>query len=94
MYQVYQLEDNASNISSLLSSGPKRKVKCYNWYFIIRQVFYTEEYVQIRKTYNNEVCIKGSTFNKFEIDYYGKLEKIIELQYYSKQNKIFLFKCY
>ena len=84
MYQVYQLGENASIISSLLSVGPERKVKCYNGYFIIRQVFYTKEYGQIRKTYNNE----------FEIDYYGKLEEAIELQYYNKQNKIFLFKCY
>jgi Na+-transporting NADH:ubiquinone oxidoreductase subunit NqrF len=84
MYQVYQLGENASIISSLLSSGPERKVKCYNGHFIIRQVFYTEEYGQIRKTYNNE----------FEIDYYKKLEEAIELQYYNKQNKIFLFKCY
>jgi hypothetical protein len=94
MCQVYQLGENASIISSLLSLGLERKVMCYNGYFIIRQVFYTKEYGQIRKTYNNEVYIKGSTFNKFKIDYYKKLEEVIELQYYSKQNKIFLFKCY
>jgi hypothetical protein len=38
---------------SLLSLGPKRKVKCYN----------------------SSVCIKGSTFNEYKVDYYGRLGK-------------------
>jgi hypothetical protein len=29
--------------------------------------------------HNNEVCVKRSTSNEFEVDYYGKLEKVIEL---------------
>ena len=57
-------------------------------------MFHTKEYGQNRKTYNNEVCIKGLTFNEFEVDYYGKLEEVIELQYHSEQNRVFLFKCY
>jgi len=47
-------------------------------------VFYIEKYEQGRKTYNNRVCVKGSTSNEFEVDYYEKLEKVIELQYYSE----------
>jgi len=31
---------------------------------------------------------------EFEVDYYGKLEKVVELQYHSEHNKVFLFKCY
>ena len=57
-------------------------------------MFHTKEYGQNRKTYNNEVCIKGLTFNEFEVNYYGKLEEVIELQYHSEQNRVFLFKCY
>ena len=34
MYRVYQLEENASVTLNLLSLSPKRKVKCYNEYFI------------------------------------------------------------
>jgi len=79
---------------SLLSLGPKRKVKCYNGYFVNGYVFYTEEYGYGGKTYNNGVCIKGSTFNEFEVDYCGRLEEVIELQYHSEQNRVFLFKCY
>jgi len=45
-------------------------------------------------TYNNEVCVKWSSFNEFGIDYYGKLEKVIELQYHNKHNTKFVFKCY
>jgi len=46
------------------------------------------------KTYNNDVCIKGSTSSEFEVDYHGRLEEVIELQYHSEQNRVFLFKCY
>jgi hypothetical protein len=79
---------------SLLCLGPERKVKCYNGYFVNEYVFHTEEYRNGRRTYNNGVCIKGSTSSEFEFDYYGRLEEVIELQYHSKQNRVFLFKCY
>jgi hypothetical protein len=79
---------------SLLCLGPKRKVKCYNEYFVNGYVFHTEEYGHGRKTYNNGVCIKGSTSSEFEVDYYGRLKEVIEMQYHSEQNRVFLFKCY
>ena len=60
---------------SLLSSGSKRKVKCCNGYFVNGYVFHTEEYGHGRKTYNNCVCIKGSTLSEFEVDYYGRLDE-------------------
>jgi hypothetical protein len=40
-------------------------------------VFYTEDYGEGWNSYNNEVCVKKSTF--FEVDYYHKLEEAIEL---------------
>jgi len=70
---------NAAISPSLLSLGPKRKVKCYNMYFFNGYVFHTEEYGYRIKTYNNGVCIKGSTSSEFEVDYY---------------DRVFLFKCY
>jgi len=57
-------------------------------------VFHTEEYGHGRKTYNNGVCVKGSTSSELEVDYCGRLEEVVELQYYSEQNIVFLFKCY
>jgi hypothetical protein len=72
------MRKNASVSLSLLSLGPKRKVKCYNEYFINGYVFHTEEYEHGRKTYNSGVCVKGSTCNEFEVDYYGKLEEVVE----------------
>ena len=78
---------------SLLSLSPERKVQCYNEYFVNGYVFHTEEYGHGRKTYNNDICIKGSTSSEFEVDYYSILEEVIE-QYHSEQNKVFLFKCY
>jgi len=79
---------------SSLSLGPERKVKCYNKYFVNGYVFHTKEYGHVRKTYNNGVCVKGSTYSEFEVDYYGKLEEVVESQYHSEQNRVFLFKCY
>ena len=46
-------------------------------------------YGQSRKTDNNMVCFKESTFNEFEADLYEKLKEIIELQYDSKHNSAF-----
>ena len=57
-------------------------------------VFHTEEYGHGRKTYNNGVCVKGSTSSELEVDYYGRLEEVIKLQYHSEHNRVFLFKCY
>ena len=58
-------------------------------YFINGHMFHTEEYKNGGKTYDSGVATKGSTFNEFEVDYYGKLEKVIELQYHSEQNIVF-----
>jgi len=55
------MERNASVSFSLLSLGLERKVKCYNGYFANEYVFHTKEYRHERKTYNNGVCVKGST---------------------------------
>ena len=79
MYQVYQLEVNVNVILNLLSLGLERKAKCYNGYFVNKHMFHIEVYDHDRKTYNNGVCVKGLNFNEFEVNYYGKLEKVIEL---------------
>jgi len=79
---------------SSLSLGPERKVKCYNGYFVNGYVFHTEEYGHGKKTYNNGVCVKGSTSSELEVEYYGRLEEVVKLQYHSEQNRVFLFKCY
>jgi hypothetical protein len=78
------MECNVVISLSLQSLDPERKVKCYNGYFINGYVFHTEEYRHGGKAYNNDVCIKGLTSSKFEVNYYGKLEEVIELQYYSE----------
>jgi hypothetical protein len=92
MYHVYQLRE--SGCLNLLCLGLKRKVKWNKWYLFNGYVFHIEEYGQGRKTYNSRVCVKGSTSNEFDVNYYKKLEEVIETQYYSEHNKVFLFKCY
>jgi hypothetical protein len=94
IYKVYQMGRSACILLSSLSLGPERKVKCYNGYFVNGYVFHIEEYGHGRKTYNNSVSVKGSTCSEFEVDYNGKLEKVIKLQYHNEQNIVFLFKCY
>jgi hypothetical protein len=64
---------SAAKTLSSLSLGLKRKVKCYNEYFINGYVFHTKEYRHGRKTFNNGVCVKGSTSSELEVDYYGRL---------------------
>ena len=91
---MYQIRGSVAISLSLLSLGPERKVKCYIRYFVNGYVFHTKEYKHGRKTYNNGVCIKGSTCSEFEVDFYEKLEEVVELQYNSEQNRVFLFKCY
>ena len=88
------MERNASVSLSLLRLDPKRKVKCYNVYFVNKYVFHTKEYEHERNTYNSGVCVKGSTCNEFEVDYYGKLEEVVEMQYHNEHNRVFLFKYY
>jgi hypothetical protein len=69
-YKVYQMGRSAPKSLSSLSLGPERKCKCYNGYFVNGYVFHNEEYGQGRKTYNNSVCVKGSTSSELEVDYY------------------------
>jgi hypothetical protein len=85
MYRVYQLRENAngsfaSGSLNLLCLDLERKVKCYKGYFFNGYVFHIKEYGKGRKTYNSRVCIKGSTSNEFDVNYYRKLEEVIEMQ--------------
>ena len=80
---------NASFNLNLLCLDLEGKVECYSMYFINWYVFHTEDYGQSIKIWNNEVYVKKSTSNEFEVDYYEKLEGVIELQYHSKQNRVF-----
>jgi len=73
------MEANAESFK-LLFLGSKRKVQCYNMYFINKYVFHTEEYEEGINIYNIDFCIRESISNKFEVDYYEKLEDVIELQ--------------
>ena len=73
MYQVYQSGRNASVTLSLLSLSLERKMKCYNEYFIsmcfiLKNIDIAGRHIAVG------VCVKGSTFNEFEVDYYRKLK--------------------
>jgi len=89
--QVYNIGGNTMSLK-LLYLGPKRKIRCYNGYFINGYVFYIEDYREGGNTYNSGVCVNESIFNEFEVDYYGKLEKYhsITISYGIKYNFFYL----
>ena len=60
----------------------------------LQRLFMSPRTAEHRKTYNNGVCVKGSTSSELEVEYYGRLEDVVELQYHNEQNIVFLFKCY
>jgi hypothetical protein len=72
LYQFYQLRGNSSSSLNLLCLDPERNVRCYNKYFVNVYVFHMEKYGQGKKTYNNGVCVKGSTSNESKVHYYRK----------------------
>jgi len=93
LYELYQLWGHASGSLNLLCLGPERKINAITSISSI-DVFYTEEHGHGRMIYNSRICVKGSTYNEFEDDYYKKLEEVNELQYHSEFNRAFLFKFY
>ncbi|PKA64983.1 hypothetical protein AXF42_Ash011585 [Apostasia shenzhenica] len=42
---------------------------------------------------NSGICIKGSSYNDYERDYYGMLIDIVEFEYFGRENNVVLFKC-
>ena len=41
--------------------------------------FHIREYGKNMSTMNSGVCVKGSTYNENEYDYYGVIEEILEM---------------
>jgi hypothetical protein len=91
LYHFYQLRENASGSLNLLCLDPERKVKCYNGYFVNGYVVHTEEYGQGKKTYNNRVCVKGSTSNEFKVHYYSLFIQCYWYDTIDKEIKIDLY---
>lgn len=89
MYQIYLLRWNTSFTLNLISLGNEKKVKYYNKYFINGHVFYIEDYVQGRKTYNNEVCVKKTKFTTIK----SQKRSIIQIQNYTKIAKLYILTC-
>ncbi|XP_019266148.1 PREDICTED: uncharacterized protein LOC109243643 [Nicotiana attenuata] len=77
--------DPSSGISNQiikdLAEGPLYKVKSFNGYVVNGYKFHTERYGSRRSTMNSGVCIKSSSHSADDIDYYGRLTKILQLEY-------------
>nr|GEW08495.1 hypothetical protein [Tanacetum cinerariifolium] len=65
----------------ILERGPMRYVESHKGYFVNGYKFHTLKHGDGRVTHNSEVCVKGSTYNEFESDYYGLLVDVLEVNY-------------
>ena len=57
MYQFQQLGGNANVTLSLLSLGPKRNVKCYNEYFILKNIGRVERHITVEFVLRDQLII-------------------------------------
>ncbi|CAA0828761.1 Unknown protein [Striga hermonthica] len=76
-----------------MALGPSRRVRTYNGYFVNGYKFHTHSNGVNKATQNSGVCVLGSCYNEFEVDYYGILTEILELEYIGSNNRVTLFKC-
>ncbi|KAK6784233.1 hypothetical protein RDI58_017687 [Solanum bulbocastanum] len=90
----------ANNISDErlrdLASGPYKWVQTWPQYFTNGYRFHTLSHGSNKSTMNSGVCIKGTTWNDYESDYYGLLGEVIQLEYSNptkKRTTLVLFKC-
>ncbi|GJV39971.1 putative transposase-associated domain-containing protein [Tanacetum coccineum] len=79
----------------VLARGPMRYVESYKGYFVNGYKFHTLKHGDGRVTHNSGVCVKGSTYNEFEYDYYGLLVDVLEVNYRDSNGRcvVVLFKC-
>ncbi|XP_049394089.1 uncharacterized protein LOC125858374 [Solanum stenotomum] len=79
-----------------LASGPYKWVQTWPQYFTNGYRFHTLSHGSNKSTMNSGVCIKGTTWNDYESDYYGLLGEVIQLEYSNptkKRTTLVLFKC-
>ncbi|GAB2284036.1 hypothetical protein Dimus_039639 [Dionaea muscipula] len=73
---------------------PVQPVHTYPIFFINGYIFHINSYAQGRKTCNSGVCIKGTSYNENQSDFYGILEEIIIIEYPGLPLKrVALFNC-
>ena len=77
-----------------LAKGPLYRAKSFSGYYVNGYKFHTEERGSNSGAMNSGVCIKGSSHNVNELEYYCRLQDILELEYPALPIKrIVLFKC-
>ena len=79
----------------VLARGPMRYVESHKGYFVNGYKFHTLKHGDGRITHNSGVCVKGSTYNELESDYYGLLVEVLEVNYRDSNGRcvVVLFKC-
>ncbi|GAB2299187.1 hypothetical protein Dimus_038551 [Dionaea muscipula] len=74
--------------------GPLQPVHTFPVYFINGYVFHIDSYAQGRKTCNSGVCIKGTSYDENESDFYDIIEEIMVIEYPGfPLKRVALFNC-
>lgn len=93
--KVLQLKQNGDDRITdqllILARCPDSRVYCHNGYILNGYMFRTMESELYLKTQNSGVVVKSDEHTK-NIDYYGKIRKILEV-HYMDNNSVILFQC-
>ncbi|KAL4578884.1 hypothetical protein LXL04_015015 [Taraxacum kok-saghyz] len=91
---VLMESDGSNNHLKVIARKPSRLVKSHKGYFVKGYKFHTRKHGDGRITNNCGVCVRGTTYNDEESDYFGLLDEVLEVDYLGSERCIVvLFKC-
>ncbi|KAL4566327.1 hypothetical protein LXL04_030441 [Taraxacum kok-saghyz] len=92
--EVLMESDGNTNHLKVIARKPSRLVKSHKGYFVKGYKFHTRKHGDGRITNNCGVCVRGTTYNDEESDYFGLLDEVLEVDYLGSERCIVvLFKC-
>lgn len=66
----------------VLARRPLRWAWRHPGFFVNGYKFRTQIHGRNRTTHNSGVCVKGSCYSKYDVDYYGLLDEVLEIEYH------------
>ena len=86
--------DDSTTHLEVLAMGPTQYTRSHKGYFVNGYKFHTRSHGNGRVTDNSGVCVRGTTYNQPESDYYGWLDEVLEIEYRGTGRcVVVLFKC-
>jgi len=74
--------DPAIDHFKVLAQKPMRWAWRHPGYFVNGYKFHTLTHGRNRTTHNSGVCVRGSCYSEYEVDYYGLLDEVLEIEYH------------